>query len=61
MAEELDTGNHFAVGVANNAIVIRRTPSAMSKREALVLAAWLVALADDGDKFPAILEAVQNT
>lgn len=33
----------------------------MSKREAMVHAAWLVALADENEEFAAILEAVRNT
>lgn len=46
-------------------IVILRPPGPnhhMTPEQALVVAAWLVALADpDGFKFAAVLEAVNNT
>ncbi len=62
MADELDTGNKYMVGVSGAQIVMLRPPrGTITKSDALNLAAWLVALSDDNDKFPAILEAVQNT
>ena len=56
-----DVRNDQFVSVRGDHIVVLRRKSMMSKREALVLAAWLVALADDNDQFPAILEAVKAT
>lgn len=53
--------NKFLVGVAGDAIVVLRPSSQMTKAEALLHAAWLVALADDNNEFSKILEAVQNT
>lgn len=40
-------------------ILIART--LMSRREALAHAAWLVAIADDNDEFPAYLAAVRRS
>jgi len=60
---ELDTVNRFIVGVrGNERVVILRWRVEVSKAEALNLAAWLVALAEehDGD-FARLLDAVQNT
>lgn len=62
MADELDTSNRFRVGVSGAHIVMLRPPrGSITKEDAINLAAWLVALADDGDKFRATLEAVENT
>lgn len=58
---ELDIGNYQAVGGQGEAIVVLLPKSMMTKAEALVHAAWLVALADDNDEFPAVLEAVRST
>lgn len=61
MADEIDTSNVFMVGVSGGRIILLKPPrGSFSNEDALNLAAWLVALADDGDKFPAILDAVQN-
>jgi hypothetical protein len=53
------------VGAAGDALVLLRPPSAgeaISKADALVLAAWLVALADPiGGGFDRALEAVLST
>lgn len=62
----VDVTNWALVGhrVGDGAITIQYPPTAggITKKEALVLAAWLVALADPGDEeFPAILEAVRST
>jgi len=59
--KEIDTANKFVVGNRADAIVIGRPLAVLSKGEALNLAAWLVAIADDRDEFPAILEAIKNT
>lgn len=58
----MDTFNQFLVGVRADKIHIMSPPKReITKDEALMLAAWLVVLADDDEKFPSILEAVQNT
>lgn len=58
-----DTMNRFIVGLHNERITVMAAPrtSDMSYQEALNLAAWLVALADWDDDFPALLEAVRST
>jgi hypothetical protein len=62
----IDVTNWALVGlrVGDGAITIQFPPTAggITKKEALVFAAWLVAVADPGDEeFPAILEAVRST
>lgn len=58
---EIDTSNKCFVGVHGDNLTIMRPPQGLiSKPDALLLAAWLVALADDDGQFPAVLEAVQN-
>jgi hypothetical protein len=42
-------------------ILVFGMSSVLSREKALRLAAWIVALADDRDEFPALLEAVRNT
>lgn len=65
MSDEIDTTNDHLVGAGINGGVSILFPPAgpMEKHEALRLAAWIVALADNGpsEEFPAILKAVQNT
>ena len=60
----MDTFNKFFVSVQSEDIVILRPPAddaiRLSKPDALILAAWLVALADDGE-FNGLLEAVRST
>jgi hypothetical protein len=58
---EVETLNDSMVAVKGERIVILRPRVELSKQEALRLAAWVVALADDDDKFPVLLEAVRNT
>lgn len=58
---EIDTGNDQFAGVRGDKIVLVAPKIYMTKQEALRHAAWLVALADDDDEFPAILGAVRNT
>lgn len=60
---EIDTTNRFFVGGGHHTITITGAPclQPLSRSEALNLAAWLVALADFDDEFPAVLEAVRNT
>jgi len=60
--DELNTINDSLVSVAHDgSIVVLRYRVQMSKEEALRLAAYLVALADDHGQFPALLEAVKST
>jgi hypothetical protein len=59
---EIETQNDYLVGRRGNEIITLFTPKpSMSRTEALRFAAWLVALADDDDEFPAVLHAVRNT
>ena len=60
---EIDTSNEFCVSACmdHHVLIPRPLPPRMTRAQALRLAAWLVALADDDDEFPAFLEAVQNT
>jgi len=49
--------NKFLVGVGGDSIAITKpVPPIMSKADALNLAAWLVALADDKEEFRELLE-----
>lgn len=62
MAEDTDSTNQFLVSVrGEDIVVLLHIPRPMGKAQALNLAAWLVALADDHNQFPALLNAVQNT
>lgn len=54
--------NKFFVGVQQDDIVfVIPVPKRISKADALNLAAWLVALSDRDDEFPALLKEVQET
>ena len=63
----MDTANkYFVAGRASTDEVTiigaaQLLGATISKADALLLAAWLVAVADRNDEFPKILEAVQNT
>lgn len=57
----IDTSNDFLVGRAGDNIQILLAQVSMDRPAALRLAAWLVAIADDSDEFPAVLKAVQST
>ena len=50
-ATEIDTTNKFLVSVsgARNIIILNPPRGPMSREEALTFAAWIVALADEGD------------
>lgn len=48
----INTENKFVVGGKDNRIVIMMPVHDLSKGDALLLAAWLVAMADDNDEFP---------
>lgn len=56
---EIDTSNHQLVGSAGPDIVIMNPKTRIPKKEALVHAAWIVALAcKDETEFEEVLEAV---
>ena len=57
---EIDTSNRFCVGGGGDRIQILIPPlGPLPKAHALILAAWIVAIADPlGEEFPAVLEAV---
>ena len=61
MPTELETFNKFGVSASAEGLVILTWQRRITKADALILAAWLVALADDDDTFPALLKAVQST
>jgi len=61
MAEPIDTANDSIVGVQGENIIVMNLKNPMTKEKALRLAAWLIVLADDEDKFEELLEAVRNT
>ena len=63
MDDDIDIMNKHGVSVlGGGTIVIMFPPPGLTKNESLVFAAWLVAMADPlGDKFPAVLERVQNS
>jgi len=62
---DVDTTNDFLVSMRRGGeeILLLYPPvTPMTREEALRLAAWLVAIADfEGERFPAVLEAVLNT
>lgn len=61
----IDTSNKYMVGVKGSDVVILNPPRVLTPADALLLAAWLVALAapqaDTEHGFSDVLEAVQNT
>ncbi len=61
MPHDIDVTNYQMVSMQGDTIVVLRASPKMTKREALVHAAWLVTLADDENEFQKILGAVQNT
>jgi hypothetical protein len=63
MADDLDVTNKFLVGAAGPNIVIMNPPRSLSVDDALVFAAWIVALAEYRAKTPFadVLEKVQDT
>jgi hypothetical protein len=59
---EIETANDQLAGITGAGIVTVLMPkSRMTRAEALRHAAWLVAVADHDDEFPAILAAVRST
>ena len=63
--EPIETLNKFLVGVRGDEIVIMNPPRTLiSKEDALLLAAYLVAMADTSEgheQFERVLEAVEST
>lgn len=58
----VDIHNKYYLGLRGDKIVMPLPPAGlMSKEEALVLAAWLVMLADDDDQFKKILAMVRES
>jgi hypothetical protein len=59
----IEVENKFGVGINRGGMVsVLFPPQVMSKDEALVYAATIVALCDPtGEKFPRVLEHVRNT
>jgi hypothetical protein len=58
----IDTFNKFFVGMQGDDLhFLKPVPIRISKPDALLLAAYLVAMADDNDEFANYLEAVQST
>ena len=60
---DIDTSNEFIVGAIGDDLTVMLAPrlQRITKDQALRFAAWLVAMADDDNKFPEILKAIQNT
>jgi hypothetical protein len=60
---EIDTANEFMVACQGDKVVIMNPPRGLlSQDEALVLAAWLVALSfAERSRFDEVLNAVENT
>lgn len=60
--EPVETINDHLVGIRGDNVVMVLPPIApMPRDEALRMAAWIVAIVDDDDRFAAILAAVRLT
>ncbi len=59
--DDVDTMNRQGVGMRGERVVILSLRADFSKGEALNLAAWIVALADEDGAFARLLRAVRNT
>lgn len=58
----IDSMNKFLVGGAGDDIIFfRPLPQRLRPEDALLLAAWIVAIVGDEDEFLRVLHAVQNT
>lgn len=58
----MDVSNKFLVSLGGDDVVIlRQVPARLSKKDALNLAAYLVAMADDAEEFNELLDAVQSS
>lgn len=59
-----DVFNKFGVSAYTRSVVLLAPPlinEVLTKREALLLAAWIVAVVHDDDEFARLLEAVRET
>ena len=63
MVKKIDTMNRFLVTLHGDNVVMMSPPRGpFSKADALLLAAWIVALAAaERDEFEAVLDAVEST
>ena len=50
--------NRWGVGVQGDSIVVLMPPRRLSKDDAITFAAWIVALADQGDEFSKRLDEI---
>lgn len=57
---DVNTMNEHMVGVQGDFIVFLNPPAKITKERAIVLAAWILTLADDNDEFGIVIEAVQK-
>ena len=58
----IETGNDQIVGRNGHGTISVMLPlRVMTRQQALRHAAWLVAISDDDDEFPAVLAAVRST
>jgi hypothetical protein len=58
---EIPIDNTCGVGKSGDVYVFLMPPKVLSEHDALVLAAYIVAMAGDEEKWQRILEAVQNS
>jgi len=63
MSDKIDTTNKWMIGVGASRVTIMRAPHILSPDDALLFAAWLVALAPgrSREEFLAVLDAVEAT
>jgi hypothetical protein len=57
----MDTINDSLVSLQGEMIIILRPTSRLPKEKALRLAAWIVALAGEDEKFLELLQAIRNS
>ena len=57
----MDTSNDSFVAISGENVLLMTRKFSFTKEEALRCAAWMVAIADENNEFPALLEAVRNT
>lgn len=61
MTDEIDTTNKFLVGVMGDGIVfLRPVPRTLTRDDALLLAAYLVAMVCDDARWDAVRKAVES-
>ncbi|OLE54191.1 MAG: hypothetical protein AUG51_09370 [Acidobacteria bacterium 13_1_20CM_3_53_8] len=60
---EIDPFNKFIVSSSGNGdiVFLRPLPRRLTEDDALLLAAWIVALVADSNKWEAVLQAVEST